>query len=236
MFRDQVQGFMKNLLESLKSDDMKGCVTDLGYWQQATLDAVKNDQGLQDYVAAVSKPLVECKQEEEAAPVMEEAAPVEEETAAPAEEETAAPAEELPVDVNADVPVVEEEEVVSAPVEEESESVAVEEEASTAEVEEEPVAPTKVAPTKVAPAPAISGWGRRMQAPTPKETLDDVLDAWVDYVEETLVKGKECGDKWMEYGLAVGELYEQGWENNTGLYTLQTQHMNLLNDAWRACL
>jgi hypothetical protein len=214
MFREQVQGFLKNLLEALKNDEMKGCVTDLGYWQQTTLDAIKNDQGLQDYVNAIKKPLVECQGEsgaeetgeEELALTVEDPNTVEaestsqEETAATAEEETAAAAEE--------------------------ETAATVEEETAAAVEEE----------NVDPAPTVSGWGRRMQAPTPKETLDDVLDAWVDYVEETLVKGKECGDKWMEYGLNVSEIYENGWENNTGLYTLQTAQMNAMNDAWRACL
>merc|ERR1712241_129058 len=93
--------------------------------------------------------------------------------------------------------------------------------------------------TPVAPADEATDDNTTPVDPTPapvKETLDSILDAWVDWVETTLVNGKKCGDKWMEYGEKVADIYGEAYENNTGLYDALTAHMNAMNEAWRACL
>jgi len=143
--KTQATEFLRHLLDEFKKSN-SDCVMDIGYYHQTFLDAIKDDQGLQDFMKKISVPFWNCE------------------------------------------------------------------------------------------TSGNSLRNRKLQAPTPKDTLDSVLEEWIAFVEDSMVKGKECGDNWMEYGQKVADIYEDGWNDNTGLYTLLTAQITELNKTWRSCL
>merc|ERR1711992_300834 len=94
----QVQQF----LDEVTDESVKGCVRDLGYWNQVTIDAIKDNTPMQTFVEKVAVPMVDCSQKTEEEPAVEVPA-----VEVPAVEEptTEVPAVEEPT---TEVPAVEE--------------------------------------------------------------------------------------------------------------------------------
>merc|ERR1712241_1128459 len=216
----QVQQFLKTLLDEVTDESVKGCVRDLGYWNQVTIDAIKDNTPMQTFVEKVAVPMVDCSQKTEEDEAVEVPAVEEPAVEEPAVEE---PAVEEPTTTE---PTTTEPETTEAAAADAGDFDLTDFDFGARRAQDilEPeAADDTTTPVDPTPAPA-------------KETLDSILDAWVDWVETTLVNGKKCGDKWMEYGEKVADIYGEAYENNTGLYDALTAHMNAMNEAWRACL
>merc|ERR1711992_56503 len=94
----QVQQFLKTLLDEVTDESVR----DLGYWNQVTIDAIKDNTPMQTFVEKVAVPMVDCSQKTEEEPAVEVPA-----VEVPAVEEptTEVPAVEEPT---TEVPAVEE--------------------------------------------------------------------------------------------------------------------------------
>merc|ERR1712226_1637142 len=144
-FKTKIKDFLRYILTEAKKDYSK-CFTDIAYWAQVVIDAIRNDQGVQDFVKDISVPFWKCN------------------------------------------------------------------------------------------GKLASGNNRRLQAPAPKDTFDSLINEWIDFIEDQMRKHQQCSANWMDYGNNVADLWEDGWNDNTGLYTLLTSQNKMANEAWRSCL
>merc|ERR1712241_767987 len=194
----QVQQFLKTLLDEVTDESVKGCVRDLGYWNQVTIDAIKDNTPMQTFVEKVAVPMVDCSQKTEEDEAVEVPAVEEPAVEEPAVEE---PAVEEPTTTE---PTTTEPETTEAAAADAGDFDLTDFDFGARRAQDilEPEAADDATPvepaddtTPVAPADEATDDNTTPVDPTPapvKETLDSILDAWVDWVETTLVNGKNA--------------------------------------------
>merc|ERR1711874_944654 len=191
----QVQQFLKTLLAEVTDESVKGCVRDLGYWNQVTIDAIKDNTPMQTFVEKVAVPMVDCSQKTETESNVEsESASEDEAVEVPAVEEptTEVPAVEEPTTTEGTTTTdAGDFDLTDFDFGARRAQTALEPEAAD---DATPVAPaedtTPVAPADEATSPADEATSPADETeddnttpvePTPapaKETLDSILDAW----------------------------------------------------------